>query len=259
MKENFPVRFEKSNLIISHFTHFHYVLSIGAVFGLFAGFTHWYPNFSGFTINPTWLKTHFFLIFIGVNTTFFPQHFLGLRGIPRRYSDYPDTYITWNVISSFGSLISLTATILFIFILWESMVAQRPVIAQSAGTTSPEWKIRLPLPFHSYKELIVGIDEVSNKFPFGPYYCGRTNALDLSLSHKGSPFCSNDINFNPQSSWLLITSYINSIFYSSRTKNFRIRTTPKRTEQSNICWTTTTTSRCTKAFLKGTDYSNPKE
>nr|YP_009471361.1 cytochrome c oxidase subunit I [Marphysa tamurai]AVG72584.1 cytochrome c oxidase subunit I [Marphysa tamurai] len=132
--------------------HFHYVLSMGAVFALFAAFTHWYPLMSGMTLHARWSKVHFGLMFVGVNMTFFPQHFLGLSGMPRRYSDYPDAFTKWNVISSTGSMISFVALLLFIFILWESFVAQRPVISSSHQPSFMEWQDTLPLGFHNLPE-----------------------------------------------------------------------------------------------------------
>lgn len=132
--------------------HFHYVLRIGAVFAIFAAFTHWFPLFTGLTLHNRWTKAQFFIIFIGVNITFFPQHFLGLRGIPRRYSDYPDALIKWNVVSSIGSLLSFTALIFFIFIVWEAFAAQRAVIARIHIPTSIEWIDVLPLDFHNLRE-----------------------------------------------------------------------------------------------------------
>lgn len=133
--------------------HFHYVLSIGAVFAIIAGLVHWYPLFSGLTINPKWLKIQFFTMFLGVNITFFPQHFLGLNGIPRRYSDYPDAYTAWNAISSIGSLISLVAVLFFLFILWERIVARRPALFTSNLSSSIEWAHTLPPEDHTYSEL----------------------------------------------------------------------------------------------------------
>ena len=94
--------------------HFHYVLSIGAVFAIFAGVTFWYPVISGVTLSERWTQTQFMVIFIGVNLTFFPQHFLGLQGIPRRYSDYPDTFSTWNVVRSSGRLVSIFGVFMFV-------------------------------------------------------------------------------------------------------------------------------------------------
>ena len=132
--------------------HFHYVLRMGAVFGIFAATHHWFPLFTGLTLHTRWSKAQFFLIFIGVNLTFFPQHFLGLRGIPRRYSDYPDAMIMWNVISTIGSMIAFVSLLIFIVIIWEALAAQRRVIASPHIPSSIEWNDVLPLDFHNLRE-----------------------------------------------------------------------------------------------------------
>nr|AWX90654.1 cytochrome c oxidase subunit I [Amphioctopus fangsiao]AWX90797.1 cytochrome c oxidase subunit I [Amphioctopus fangsiao]UJY97108.1 cytochrome c oxidase subunit I [Amphioctopus fangsiao] len=132
--------------------HFHYVLSMGAVFALFAGFTHWYPMITGLSLNQQYTKSHFYMMFIGVNITFFPQHFLGLAGMPRRYSDYPDSYTKWNMLSSMGSLLSLTSIMFFMFIVWESLISQRTIVWSNHLNTSLEWDNRLPVDFHNQME-----------------------------------------------------------------------------------------------------------
>ena len=102
--------------------HFHYVLSMGAVFALFSAWYFWIPKITGLSYDMLLGKVHFIIMFIGVNLTFFPQHFLGLQGMPRRISDYPDAFAGWNYISSIGSLVSVVATVLFLHIVYKQLV-----------------------------------------------------------------------------------------------------------------------------------------
>ena len=131
--------------------HFHYVLRIGAVFALMGALVNWYPLITGLSINPILIKAQFLVIFLGVNITFFPIHFLGLAGMPRRYSDYPDFYYGWNFIARIGSIISIVSVLLFIFILWERLVSQRVVIFRVHGNSSLEFIHSFPPVAHRYK------------------------------------------------------------------------------------------------------------
>lgn len=133
--------------------HFHYVLSMGAVFAIIAGIVHWFPLIAGTAIKSNWLKTQFFIIFVGVNLTFFPQHFLGLNGMPRRYSDYPDMYTSWNVVSSLGRYTSLIAVIIFSGIIWERLSSTRAPFTNLINSSSIEWAHPLPPSDHTYTEL----------------------------------------------------------------------------------------------------------
>jgi len=102
--------------------HFHYVLSMGAVFAMFAGSYYWMEKIFGVHFDESLGRVHFWTFFVGVNVTFFPLHFLGLAGMPRRISDYPDGFAPWNLLSSYGSMVSVTATILFFYIVY-TMIA----------------------------------------------------------------------------------------------------------------------------------------
>nr|UZT67512.1 cytochrome c oxidase subunit 1 [Figites sp. ZJUH 20220009] len=137
--------------------HFHYVLSMGAVFSIIGGLIHWFPLVTGMVMNLKWLKVQFYMMFIGVNLTFFPQHFLGLMGMPRRYSDYPDSYLMWNMISSIGSMISMVSIMLFIYIIWEGILVKRLMLFKKFLNTSIEWMHNYPPFSHSYNEITLMI------------------------------------------------------------------------------------------------------
>lgn len=133
--------------------HFHYVLRIGAVFAIIRGVTYWFPLFFGLVIDSKKLKLQFYLIFLGVNMTFFPQHFLGLNGIPRRYSDYPDAFRFWNIISSLGSLISLLGVLIFVVILWEGLYLKIYSYNVYYVNSSLEWINNTPSSHHTFNQI----------------------------------------------------------------------------------------------------------
>ncbi|MGP1396399.1 MAG: cbb3-type cytochrome c oxidase subunit I, partial [Inquilinaceae bacterium] len=132
--------------------HFHYVLSLGAVFSIFAGFYYWIGKMCGRQYPEFWGKVHFWLTFIGVNLLFFPQHFLGLAGMPRRIPDYPDAYAGWNMVSSIGAYISVAGSFLFVVIAIYTIGWGRKVAPNywGEGATTLEWTLSSPPPFHQF-------------------------------------------------------------------------------------------------------------
>jgi len=135
--------------------HFHYVLSLGAVFTIFAGWYYWFPKMSGYMYSEGVGKLHFWVTFIGVNLVFFPQHFLGLSGMPRRYADYPDAFAGWNYVSSIGSYISAVGVFIFLYGVWDAFAKKRQAGANpwGAGATTLEWALPSPPPFHQWEVL----------------------------------------------------------------------------------------------------------
>ena len=138
--------------------HFHYVLSLGAVFAIFAGFYYWFEKMWGVKYNEFLGAAHFWLMFVGVNVIFFPQHFLGLQGMPRRYVDYPEAFAFWNKVSSIGYVITLVGVLRV-----PGHAGSRPPIRRrkaeanpwGEGATTLEWTLSSPPPFHQFNELPV--------------------------------------------------------------------------------------------------------
>ncbi len=137
--------------------HFHYVLSLGAVFGIVCGIYYWFGKMTGRLIPEFAGKIHFWTTFVGVNLIFFPQHFLGLQGMPRRYIDYPDAQAGWNMVSSIGAYISFASTLFFIGLMIWSMRNGKRATADywNAGGTTWEWTVSSPPPFHTFDDVPV--------------------------------------------------------------------------------------------------------
>jgi cytochrome c oxidase subunit 1 len=135
--------------------HFHYTMSLGAVFGVFAGFYYWFPKMTGYMYNETLSKAHFLLLFVGINLVFFPQHFLGLAGMPRRYIDYPDAFALWNYWSSVGAAIAAVSVLLFFYTVAEAFLRKREAGNNpwGVGATTLEWTLPSPPPFHQFETL----------------------------------------------------------------------------------------------------------
>ncbi|MEP9400040.1 cytochrome c oxidase subunit I [Mesorhizobium sp. KR2-14] len=135
--------------------HFHYVLSLGAAFGIFAGFYYWFPKMTGYMYNERLGDLHFWITFIGVNLVFFPHHFLGLAGMPRRVADYPDAFHGWNLVSSVGSYISAVGLLVFLVVVADAFAKKRVAGANpwGPGATTLEWTLSSPPPFHQFNKL----------------------------------------------------------------------------------------------------------
>ena len=141
--------------------HFHYVLSLGAVFAIFAGFYYWFEKMFGVKYNEFLGCLHFWLMFVGVNIVFFPQHFLGLQGMPRRYVDYSDGFAYWNMVSTWGYVITIVGVLVFLIMLAEAAIRRRPGVANpwGEGATTLEWTLSSPPPHHQFNELPVVKDD----------------------------------------------------------------------------------------------------
>jgi hypothetical protein len=177
--------------------HFHYVLSMGAVFAMFSGWYFWVPKILGLNYNILLSKVQFWLLFIGVNLTFFPQHFLGLQGMPRRISDYPDAFSGWNLVSSIGSIVSLISAALFLYVVYIQLVGgevvgRNPWISLpfytdrlqgelSRNSPSLEWSLSSPPKPHAFISLPlqskIGLNSLNKHFTIKKVFSGIIMAI----------------------------------------------------------------------------------
>ncbi|MBC6497659.1 MAG: cytochrome c oxidase subunit I [Alphaproteobacteria bacterium GM7ARS4] len=134
--------------------HFHYTMSMGALFSIFAGFYYWFAKMSGRQYCELYGRIHFWMTFIGVNLTFFPMHFSGLAGMPRRIPDYPDAFAGWNMVSSLGAYISGFAALFFVFTVVHAFLRGQKASDNpwQSNIKSLEWTLSSPPPFHTYEE-----------------------------------------------------------------------------------------------------------
>jgi heme/copper-type cytochrome/quinol oxidase subunit 1 len=176
--------------------HFHYVLSMGAVFGLFGGFYYWIGKIVGLRYHETLANIHFWSFFLGVNLTFFPMHFLGLAGMPRRIPDYPDCFTKWNVVASFGSILSLLSTVLFFYILYLTFVAHLPVNERPLLSDM--------FPFDAPDSLTSGLVRDAAVVVESPFVC-LSNNWYYNIVRWYSSFTENFKGFQPLDSWCVFT------------------------------------------------------
>nr|YP_011017753.1 cytochrome c oxidase subunit 1 [Polysiphonia morrowii]WQF69599.1 cytochrome c oxidase subunit 1 [Polysiphonia morrowii] len=151
--------------------HFHYVLSMGAVFAIFGGFYYWFGKITGVQYSEVLGKIHFWSTFIGVNLTFMPMHFLGLAGMPRRIPDYPDAYFNWNIIATYGSYVALLSTLFFFYLVFEAISSKNVCgnepwnsdLKPLKGVSSLEWVISSPPAYHTFEETPLIIETLPEK------------------------------------------------------------------------------------------------
>ena len=189
--------------------HFHYVLSMGAVFALFAGFYHWFSKVLGIRYNEVLAKAHFWITFVGVNVTFFPMHFLGLAGMPRRIPDYPDAYETWNSLASLGSMITTVGILLFFYIIYAAFVDNSNYLISNFVNKNHYLKDAYTGLYNSY----FGHFKINLKYTF--YFRNYRNFLYMFYDkQKYSWLDYNSLTNNNQLNTLGILSYAKSNIFS---------------------------------------------
>ena len=179
--------------------HFHYVLSVAAVFAIFGGWYYWFPKMTGYMYSEPLAKLHFWLMFIGANIAFFPMHFLGLAGMPRRYADYPDAFAGWNFISSIGAYMGFVGLLVFFVGLAYAFWRKRAAAANpwGVGATTLEWTLPSPPPFHTYQTFR---NQLAKRSYGGSD--GRSGRVKIKLKRAYDPPARGDGRADPGGSYL---------------------------------------------------------